>query len=208
MAGRTGEITVQAGGPEAFGYVPATADTAPLRLVMFLHGAGGDASRSVNVLRPFAEEHRLLLLAPQSTRTTWDVIGGDFGVDVLNIDRLLAKTAARYSLRGYTVAGFSDGASYAVSLGLGNGDVFDSVVAFSPCFSAARANRGRARFFVSHGDEDQILPIDRCSDQLVPQLRRNGYAVTYRRFSGGHEVPEQVKAAAVAWLGDEAGHRG
>lgn len=72
-----------------------------------------------------------------------------------NLDRLLAEVAAAFPLGGYTIAGFSDGPSYALSLGLANGDVFDSVIAFSPGFQVAESAGGRPGLFVSHGTEDE-----------------------------------------------------
>jgi acetyl esterase/lipase len=83
------------------------------------------------------------------------------------------------------------------SLGITNGDVFDSVIAFSPGFSAAEARTGRPRFFVSHGTQDPVLPIDQCSRRLVPALEEHGYDVTYREFTGGHEVPPHIMDSAV-----------
>ena len=74
-------------------------------------------------------------------------------------------------MSSYAVSGFSDGASYALSLGVANGDLFDSVIAFSPGVLAPRVSKGRPRFFVSRGTEDQVLPIGRTSRRLVPELR-------------------------------------
>jgi phospholipase/carboxylesterase len=37
-----------------------------------------------------------------------------------------------------------------------------------------------------------VLPIDRCSRRLVPELQRAGYDVTYEEFDGGHVVPPSV----------------
>ena len=202
-SGRTGRITVQgaAEAPPASAYVPATAgDDRPLRLVLFLHGAGGAAEQAVDALRSFADEEHLLLVGPKSAQATWDVIDGGFGPDVQNIDHLLETVSAAYPIGGYTVAGFSDGASYALSLGIANGDVFYSVMALSPGFHAARVRNGSPRFFVSHGTEDQVLPIDRCSRRLVPELRRSGYEVTYEEFVGGHAVPQRIKQTAIDWL--------
>ena len=204
--GRTGIIAVQgsADAPPASAYVPATAgDDRPLRLVVFLHGAGGGAEQAVDALRSFADEEHLLLVGPKSARATWDVIVGGYGPDVQNIDRLLETVSAAYPIGGYAVAGFSDGASYALSLGIANGDVFDSVIALSPGFQAARVRNGSPRFFVSHGTEDQVLPIDRCSRRLVPELKRGGYEVTYEEFVGGHAVPQRIKQTAIDWLTGE-----
>jgi predicted esterase len=180
-------------------FVPTGEDGRPMRLVVLLHGAGGVAGTAVELLRPYAEEHRLLLVAPKSTGSTWDVISGGYGPDAQLVDDLLTRVSAEYPVDRYAIAGFSDGASYALSLGLDNGDLFDSVVAFSPGFSAAQAPRGRPRLFVSHGTDDRVLPIDRCSRRIVPVLRRR-YDVTYVEFQGGHSVPLSMRGQAADWL--------
>lgn len=200
--GRTGRSSMPGapGAPPAELYVPQLEDRQPLRLVVMFHGAGGVAQSAIQRLRGEAESHRLLLLAPKSAASTWDVLTGGYGPDVRNLDRLLAEVAATYPLRGYTIGGFSDGASYALSLGIGNGDIFDSVIAFSPGFEASGLSNGRPRFFVSHGTADQVLPIDRCSRRIVPALEQAGYDVTYHEFNGGHTVPDAIQRKAVDWI--------
>ncbi len=189
-----------AGAPRAELYVPANEDREPVRLVVMFHGAGGVPRSAVSRLQDEAESRRLLILAPKSTSATWDVLTGGYGPDVQNLDRLLAEVAATYPIRGYTIGGFSDGASYALSLGIGNGDVFDSVIAYSPGFEAAELTNGRPSFFVSHGTADAVLPIDRCSRRIVPALEEAGYDVTYREFDGGHGVPDAIQRASLDWL--------
>jgi predicted esterase len=98
------------------------------------------------------------------------------------------------------VAGFSDGASYALSLGLANGTLFGKVVAFSPGFEAADRHQGRPAFFITHGTRDEVLPIHRTSRRLVPVLRQNGYDVTYQEFDGGHAVPSELAMEAADWI--------
>ncbi len=160
---RTGRFHMQgaAEAQPAAVYVPPTPRRGPLRLVVMLHGAGGVARSAVNLLREEADRHRLLLLAPKSSAGTWDVLGGGYGPDVANIDRLLTAVAARYRLRWYTLGGFSDGASYALSLGLTNGDVFDSLIAFSPGFETADGRsrgwtRSRRKSVASSGPLPQV----------------------------------------------------
>ncbi|MFN2533069.1 MAG: phospholipase, partial [Pyrinomonadaceae bacterium] len=76
------------------------------------------------------------MLAPNSRETTWDAIGGDFGPDVDFLNRALERVfeIAPIDAARVAIGGFSDGATYAISLGLINGDFFNSVVAFSPGF--------------------------------------------------------------------------
>lgn len=181
-------------------YVPAVADGRSLRLVVLLHGAGGVPESVVNILHEAADRHGLLLLAPKSLAATWDVIVGGYGPDVRNIDRLLDEVTGTHPVRAYSIGGFSDGASYALSLGRANGDIFDSVIAFSPGFEAAQIQVGSPRVFISHGTDDRVLPIDRCSRRIVPALEAAGYEVTYREFEGGHVVPAAIRRESVEWL--------
>jgi dienelactone hydrolase len=138
---------------------------------------------------------------------TWDAVLDTFGPDVAFIDQAVAWTFARYAVDPdrVAVAGFSDGASYALSLGLANGDLFGRVMAFSPGFVAPAPPQGHPRLFVSHGTADMVLPIDQCSRRIVPRLERADYDVTYQEFDGPHTVPPEIAQAAVAWfLADRA----
>jgi predicted esterase len=174
----------------------------PAPLALMLHGAGGNAQQGVSLLRNFADESRLLLLAPDSRRQTWDVIAGGYGADVGYIERALADTFSRYAVdpKRVAAAGFSDGASYALSLGVTNGDLFTHVIAFSPGFMAPAGRKGSPRLFISHGTRDQVLPIERCSRRIVPQVKGAGYDVVYREFDGAHTIPADIARAAHEWF--------
>jgi predicted esterase len=195
-----GRSTVHVDGrPVGLWYVPRTGAQ---RLVILLHGAGGTAEDGLRLLSGQADEHRLMLFAPQSVGPTWDMIGGGYGPDVVRIQGALSAILGvhRVAVPTLAVGGFSDGASYALSLGLTNGDVFDAVLAFSPGFAAPAGQADNPAFFVSHGRSDRVLPIDRCSRRIVPALRKAGYPVHYHEFDGGHVVPEPVIAEALHWL--------
>ena len=179
------------------GYRPEVA--APLAVK--LHGAGSDAKAALRPFLPLADARGLLLLATDAVARTWDVIERDFGPDVAALDAALEQAFATYSIDSarLSVEGFSDGASYALSLGVVNGELFGRVVAFSPGFVVVPERHGQPSLFVSHGVHDRVLPIDRCSRRLVPALTAAGYDVTYREFDGGHTVPPEVASEAEAW---------
>jgi len=172
--------------------------------VLMLHGAGGHAHHGLGVLGPLAEAHGVILLAPASRDRTWDVIVDGYGADVELIDRALAWVFSRYAVDAgrLAVGGFSDGASYALSLGIGNGELFTHVLAFSPGFVAPVEQQGAPDIFISHGTDDRVLPIGRCSRRIVPMLQRAGYAVEYREFTGGHTIPPAIGQEAVEWFID------
>jgi len=190
-------------GRDALLHVPPgyTPDRPPPLLVM-LHGAGGTGRSVLGLVRALADELGFLVLAPDSRQQTWDVIVNRYGPDVAFIDRALAEVFARCAVDAERVAvgGFSDGASYALSLGVMNGDLFSHVVAYSPGFLAPLSQQGAPRIYVSHGVADRVLPIEACSRRVVPRLQAAGYEVLYREFEGPHAVPFHVAREGVEWF--------
>lgn len=184
-------------------YVPVGySATHPAPLVLMLHGAGSNAQHALAPLKDLADASRLILLAPDSRGQTWDIILDGYGPDIAFIDRALAQTLARYAVDPVHIAaeGFSDGASYALSVGITNGDLFTHVMAFSPGFITPPWQRGKPRLFISHGMQDSVLPINVCSRRIVPQVRRSGYDVRYQEFDGDHGVPPEIARQAVDWF--------
>ena len=173
-------------------------------LVVMLHGAGGDAPGAVAPFVGQAEESGLVLVAPESRGRTWDVLEGGYGPDVAFVGRAVDHVFRRVAVNAGRVGveGFSDGASYALGLGLANGDLFTHVVAFSPGFVPPGRRVGRPPVFVSHGVDDRVLPVDRTSRRLVPELRRAGYDVRYVEFPEGHVVPPEIAGEALSWLAE------
>lgn len=182
--------------------VPPQAARDAVPLLVLLHGAGRNAAGMLRLLEPQAREAGIALLVPESRKVTWDVIMGGFGPDVAFLDAALRHAFALLPVDAARLAigGFSDGASYALTLGPANGDLFGWVLAFSPGFAAPPAIIGRPRIFISHGTEDNVLPIGDCSRRIVPRLQRAGYTVRYEEFEGGHKLPARIGADALDWL--------
>ena len=99
------------------------------------------------------------------------------------------------------LGGFSDGASYALSLGVSYGDLFSHLVGYSPGFHApSDPIVGTPRVYISHGEQDAILPVSISRDIIVPSFRNAGYDVTYEEFAGGHELPPEISESALDWF--------
>ena len=192
-------------GRDALLYVPEElAADGPAPFALMLHGAGGSGQSAMGMTRDLADELGVVVLAPDSRGRTWDIILGEYGPDVEFLERALQAVFSSCSVdaKRIAVGGFSDGASYALSLGVANGDLFTHVLAFSPGFIAPPAQRGAPRVYVSHGSGDTVLPIERCSRRLVPRLQTAGYALLYREFKGPHTVPAAVAREAFEWFAD------
>jgi phospholipase/carboxylesterase len=185
-------------GPEALLAVPP-GEASPRPLLVFFHGAGGTAQQSVAAVGDLAAQAGVLLLAPTSVATTWDLIAGGLGRDVAVLDAALAEVVERTAVSRVGVGGFSDGASYALSLGLANGDLFDAALAFSPGFVAPPGREGNPRIWIAHGSHDRVLPVERCGRRVSRDLASAGYHVAYDEFDGGHAMSPGLVTAALDW---------
>ena len=199
------------GGRETLLYVPSgyqAGRAAPL--LVLLHGATQNAELWTRTDRFFrlADEFGLVLVMPNSVDNSWDLMRGGYGPDVVRLDSSLAQVFRRCNIDRSKIAlgGFSDGASYALSLGASNGDLFQALIAFSPGYFMPAGRQGKPRIFIAHGTNDRILPIDQTSRRLRPMLAAEGYQVSYTEFEGGHTVRPEDARAALTWLLSPAGH--
>jgi phospholipase/carboxylesterase len=184
-------------------HIPGPAPPTGLPLVVMFHGGGADADQSMAILGTAAAEAGVALLAPEADGGTWDLLhGGQYGPDLARVDNAIAAIIPTGSIDPTRVAlaGFSDGASYALSLGLDNGDQVMAVLAFSPGFASPVRRRDSPRIFISHGVGDRVLPIGRTSRRLVPALEALGLEVRYEEFPGDHTVPEEIARLALDWF--------
>lgn len=187
---------------DGFLYIPDHRLRHPAPLMLLLHGAGGDARQGLAMMRQLADEFGVILLSVDSCYTTWDVIQSDYGPDIAFVNRALEHTFdhCEISPTQLAICGFSDGASYALSVGLTNGNLFSHAIAFSPGFIPSANPVGHPQIFISHGIHDRVLPIDRCSRAIVFRLKQEGHHVLYQEFDGGHIVPPGVAREAIAWF--------
>jgi phospholipase/carboxylesterase len=183
-------------------HVPATYDPAKQApFAILLHGAG-HAGNEWQAGFSNLDSLGIVSIAPDSRGATWDIVYGRFGPDVEFIDAAMKFAFDRCNVdpKRLALAGFSDGASYALSLGLGNGDFLTHVMAFSPGFASPSETIGKPPVYVTHGRGDNILPIDKCSRPIVRSLRSQGYDVHFDEFDGGHSLPPEIGTRVFGWF--------
>ena len=194
-------------------YVPV-AHAEPLPLLILLHKSAGSPKEwfsGSESFAPYAEKGRFIILAPESPGVSWGTGPKSWGYDYVAINRALEEAFARCAIdrNRLAIGGFSDGASYALSLGLANGDVFGYIIAFSPGFIVKSHARGRMGnnnevqiplVYIAHGTADNVLPIASTSRIFASSLKKNGYNVEFHEFSGSHHLSRQVVDQVMTWL--------
>lgn len=188
--------------PLSFAYIePNQPRDSQSPLLCTLHGYGGDDGGLTDHALRWAGENGAFVILAHSTAATWDVLQGGYGADVANLDAAMAWALRAWPVdRSRTIlAGFSDGASYALTLGLKNGDIFSRVVACSPGFAMIADACGRPSIFLAHGASDAVLPVT-CSQGIAQRLKKHGYDIIYEEFDGGHHVPHDALDRALTTL--------
>ena len=190
---------------DALFYRPATLPDGPRPLLVILHGYGQDHAEFIRMFEPWADHCGAILFAPKHKKKTWDIIATaqalqgrrnpprniprTFGSDAAQIDAHLKTLFAAAPVDPTKVAllGFSDGASYGLSLGLPNPGLFPWIIALAPGFALWPDKVGlNQRVFVTHGTRDSRLDFANTRDGIVKPMRDAGMKVEFREFDGDH----------------------
>ena len=200
-----GETTLANG---AVVYRPVSLPPGPAALVILLHGAGGYPLDFLEQMKPVADHRGLMLLFPHSRGRTWDFIQNlaaerdpwRGGLDAHRLDQSLSDLFARAPVdpKRVVLLGFSDGASYGLSLGTANPQLFSAVVALSPGMFVPPDSVDRAqRVFIAHGRSDHVLSFQATSETIVRSLRAGGANLVFRPFAGDHQIDGKVLIEAL-----------
>lgn len=183
-------------------YVPKsyTPDVA-MPVLMMLHGLSGTA-QSVRYTFPIAEDLGVIVIAPESRAQTWgqSIPGFDADVRYLGAAYRYVSQVLNVDESHVALGGHSDGAGYALAMGLAYGDVFNHLMIFAAGMLIPFRKKGKPRIFLAHGVNDVQMPIDRTARLFAPQLKADGYDVTYREYEGGHGVPAPIVREGFDWL--------
>ena len=183
---------------KSFIYIPKGI-ASPAPLIVLLHGAGGEAREFVEQFELDANARGVVLLSVKSSGRTWaQRKPKDDEADVANIKAAILALNGKVTIdpARTTVMGFSDGASYALSVGMAYPELFRTIVAFSPGYAFAPSRlETEQRIFIAHSRRDPILPADNTR-RMIQGLEHAGFKPEVHWFNGGHEIDPQVKKAA------------
>lgn len=202
------------GWPRPLVYVPPDIDaTTPAPFILALRGGGSNADWTLNRIAPTARNRNVIVLAPEIESYTWDAIRDfrdhrreerrpRFGDDTARVDASLQQLFGRFAIdpSRAAIAGFSDGASYALSLGPRNSQLFSHIMAFSPGGVIPFDDAARARVFISHGRQDPMLPYANTAEGVVAGFRAHGFDVQFESFEGVHHFRDEEIGKAFDWF--------
>jgi phospholipase/carboxylesterase len=170
-------------------------------LLIMLHGYSGSAE-SVRFAYPLAEELGIIVIAPESRDVTWGRSVPGFDADVRYLGAAFRRVSSQLTIDNSRVAlgGVSDGAGYALNMGLAYGDTFNHLMIFAAGMLGPLRQQGHPRIFIAHGINDAQMDIDRTARIFVPKLKEDGYDVTYREYDGGHGPTPPVIREGFEWF--------
>jgi predicted esterase len=160
------------------------------------------------------ERRNALFVVLRSFHQTWDLIAGGNGEDLAFLGWALGSIATRWPVdpARRALLGYSDGASYALSVGLSNPKLFAAIMCWAAGFIAVDTanltpDDPKPRILLEHGTQDQLFPFERVAMPMRQALERAGFDVTFRVDEGGIHWPSpEFQPAALDWfLGPASG---
>jgi poly(3-hydroxybutyrate) depolymerase len=195
-------LGISSDGRDGVLYVPKSyRESTPVPLLIMLHGFAGWADEMKSTFE-LAEELGVVVIAPESRALTWGQAAPGFDPDVKFIGAAYRTVTGVINVDPNRVGlgGRSDGAGYALSMGLAYGDTFNHVIVFSGGLMNPIRRKGMPRVFIAHGTNDRQMPIELTGRHYAETLKAEGYDVTYREYDGGHATPPAIAREAFRWL--------
>ena len=165
-------------------------------LITVLHGAGRQDEMLVKAVRDEPDRRQAFFLVPRSLLPTWDLIASAGRPDLDFLEFAYDLVYRRYPIdpARQALLGYSDGASYALSVGLSNPQLFRALMAWAAGFIALDPGfdpdaARKPDILLEYGTHDQIFPFEHVALPMRANLERAGYAVEWRVDQGGKHWP-------------------
>jgi len=191
-------------------------------LFTVLHGAGRQDEMLAKVYRDEPARRQALFLIPRSVEPTWDLIVGGERSDLDFLEYAYDLIYRRYPVDALQqgLIGYSDGASYALSVGLCNAPMFRALMVWAAGFlvldpetaEALRRSPARApkpRLYLEYGTHDELFDFERVALPMRRNLEQAGFDVTFSVDEGGRHWPSgSFHREALDWYFADAGASG
>ncbi len=206
----TGFVHVEHGPCKAYLLTPDEVDperTYPL--VTVLHGAGRQDEALAKAYRDEPQKRDAFFLIARSLGPTWDLISRNDRPDVEFLAWAYDLIWRRYPIDPYRQAllGYSDGASYALSIGLSNPGVFRAIMGWAAGFCVLDPNapeEPKPSVLLEYGTHDQVFSFEKIALPMRAQLEQRGYPLEFRVDEGGkHWPPTDFQQEALDWFFSE-----
>jgi phospholipase/carboxylesterase len=165
-------------------------------LITVLHGAGRQDEMLVKAVRDEPDRRQAFFLVPRSLLPTWDLIASAGRPDLDFLEYAYDLVYRRYPIdpARQALLGYSDGASYALSVGLSNPLLFRALMAWAAGFIALDPGfdpdaARKPDILLEYGTHDQIFPFEHVALPMRANLERAGYSVEWRVDQGGKHWP-------------------
>jgi phospholipase/carboxylesterase len=188
-------------------YVPEAWDgRASMPLVVALHGGSGHGRDFLWSCLREARGRNVLVLSPTAQGRTWSIMGGD-DIDGDNLKQAFESVAGRYPVDRSRVllTGMSDGATYALLLGLRDGPPFTHLapacgVLHPMLFAEGLAQAQGRSIYLIHGALDWMFPVQ-MARMGRDALLAAGARVVYREIEDlSHTYPRDENPRILEWL--------
>jgi predicted esterase len=205
----TGFARIEVGASRAILLTPDEIDPARrYPLLTVLHGAGRQDEALAKAYRDEAERRQALFLIPRSALPTWDLIASGARHDLDFLEYAYEGIYRRYPVdfERQGLIGYSDGASYGLSIGLSNPRLFRAIMAWAAGFvvlddAFVGEDDPRPAILIEHGTHDPVFPFEAIAVPLRARLESSGYRVDFRVDEGGRHWPSgDFQAEALDWF--------
>jgi len=213
-AAPTGFVRIERGASRAVLLTPSVID--PDRrypLVTVLHGAGRQDEMLVRACGDEPEHRQAFFLIPRSVQSTWDLVvgGGRPDLDFLEFAFDLIYRRYPIDMGRQVLVGYSDGASYALSIALSNPQIFSAALCWAAGYvmldpGTLELEHAKPRVYLEYGTHDELFPFDQIALPMRDNLRRAGYEVEFSVDEGGRHWPSgNFQREALDWYFDATG---
>lgn len=193
-------------------YIPKSDSSAPLPVILFLHGSLGNFRGYLWVWKRIADEHGFAIVAPTFGTGNWDAPGGDVAIERA---RLYCSAHPKLDPSRIYLAGLSNGGR-GVCLGAGQTpDAWRGLVLISPVVDtrllltdAFKRRWAGKPILVLHGTADNRIPVGYI-DRAVETIKGLSPRIEYERFDRQTHflfftIRRQVQDRIGIWLSTSA----